>query len=267
MVKVGIGERLRNAREARRITLDDAAQQTRIRVAYLQALEDEEFGKLPAPIYAKGFLRAYAAALGLDSDELVAVYPEAFAAPQPSLAGRPGEIPIRPVAPPSRLRRVVTYVLGGIAVIAAVFGYVGYQGWRAFNEPPVLPSPSPSAASSPFEDAPMAAVPRPAPGAPEPVSPPTPTPPAPPAPSVPNVTAPLSVTVRATGTTWVRVTIAGRRVFEGMLHAGDARTWSAPAVTIRLGNAPAAAVEVNGRRIPTPAGQRVWEQTFTNRRQ
>jgi len=261
----GIGERLRNAREAQRLTLDAAAQHTRIRVAYLQALEDEEFGKLPGPIYAKGFLRAYAAALGLDSNELVAVYPEAFAVPQLSLAGRPAEIPIRPAVPPSRLRRVVMYVLGGVAMIAAVLGYVGYEGWRAFNEPPVVSPPSPSAASSPFEDAPMAAVPRSAPVAPAPVPPPEPIAPTVPlpVPAVPEVTAPLSVTVRAAGTTWLRVTIAGRRVFEGTLHAGDTRTWAAPAVTIRLGNAPVASVEVNGRRIATPAGLRVWEQTFT----
>jgi cytoskeleton protein RodZ len=263
---LGIGERLRNAREAKRLTLDDAAQQTRIRVTYLQALEDEEFGKLPGPIYAKGFLRAYGTALGLDPDELVAVYPEAFAVPPSSLAGRPAEIPIRPVAPPSRLRRVVTYGLVITFLVAAALGYIGYQGWRAFNEPPVIPSPTPSAASSPFEDAPMAVVPRPAPAAPRPVAVPQPVPTTPVSPT-PEPPGTLSVTVRASGTTWLRVTIGGRRVFEGTLRAGDARTWSGANVTIRLGNAPAAAVEVNGRRIATPPGLRVWEQTFTARRQ
>ncbi|MGH2349629.1 MAG: helix-turn-helix domain-containing protein [bacterium] len=256
---LGIGDRLRNAREAKRITFDAAAQQTRIRVTYLQALEDEEFGKLPGPIYAKGFLRAYAAALGLDADELVAVYPEAFAVPHASLAGRPAEIPIRPVAPPSRLRRVMIYGLVITFLVAVMLGYIGYQGWRAFNAPPVVPSPNPSTASSPFEDAPMAAVPRPAPVAPQPLPPP----PVAPAPA----SGTLAVTVRASGTTWLRVVIGGRRAFEGMLHAGDARTWSAPAVTVRLGNAPVAAVDVNGRRIAIPSGQRVWEQTFTAGRQ
>jgi hypothetical protein len=112
----------------------------------------------------------------------------------------------------------------------------------------------------------MAAVPRPSPAAPRPVPAPqsVSAPPVSPAPEHPGT---LAVTVRASGTTWLRVTIGGRRVFEGTLRAGDARTWSGANVTIRLGNAPAAAVEVNGRRIATPPGQRVWEHTFTASRQ
>jgi cytoskeletal protein RodZ len=263
---LGIGERLRNAREAKRLTLEAAARHTRIRPAYLQALEDEEFAKLPGPIYAKGFLRAYAEALGLNSDELVAVYPAAFAAPPASLVGRPAEIPIRPVAPPSRLRRVLTYVAVVLLLILAGLGYVGYEQWSAFNAPVGLAPAPPAARPSPFEDTPMAAVPRPTPVAPAPVAPPAPAPVAPPRPPVTAPAAPaaaISLAIRATATTWVRVTSDGRRLFEGMLRAGETRSWTGSRLTVRLGNAPAAVVEVNGRRIPTPAGLRVWQQTFT----
>jgi len=246
---MGIGERLRNAREAKSLTLEDAAAQTRIRSAYLQALEAEAFEQLPGPVYAKGFLRVYAAALGLDAEDLMAVYPEAFAAPRGSLMDHPAEIPIRPVAQPSRARRIAFYVLGALFVAAAVLGYVGYQGWRAFNAPvPAAAPPSVPPAPAP---APTVA---PAPAA-APVRPPVSTP------------GTIAVTVRAQGTTWIRTIIDGRRVFEGFLGSGDTRTWSGREVTVRLGNAPVSIVEVNGRRVPIPSGLIVWQRTFIAGRQ
>lgn len=114
----------------------------------------------------------------------------------------------------------------------------------------------------------MAAVPRPAPPAPATLPPPAPAVepvPTPAAPSPAALPANVSVTLRAGGTTWVRVTSDGRRSFEGMLHNGDLRTWSGTQITVRVGNAPVVAVEVNGRRVPIPAGLRVWQQTFTSR--
>lgn len=244
---MGIGERLRNAREAKRLTLEDASAQTRIRPAYLQALEDEAFDQLPGPIYAKGFLRVYAAVLGLDPDDLVAVYPEAFAAPRSSLMEHPAEVPIRPVAAPSRARRFSAYALAVLFIAASIVGYVGYQGWRAFNAPVEVAAPP--------------AI-RPAP-APSPAPTPAPAPAAAPAP-LPQVTAPgtVAVTIRAQGSTWIRVTVDGRRTFEGFLILGDIRTWSGREVTVRLGNAPVSLVDVNGRRVAIPPGIRVWQQTF-----
>jgi cytoskeletal protein RodZ len=63
---VTIGERLRRAREARAMSLDDIASQTRIPMRHLQHIELEEWDALPAPTYAIGFTRNYANAVGLD---------------------------------------------------------------------------------------------------------------------------------------------------------------------------------------------------------
>lgn len=70
-----LGETLRRARLSKNVTFEDAERVTRIRREYLEALEREEFTKLPAPVYARGFLRSYAGYLGLDPGELMPFFP------------------------------------------------------------------------------------------------------------------------------------------------------------------------------------------------
>lgn len=68
----GIGETLRNARVGRGLTIEQAAQDTRISPRFLEALEEEQFEALPAPVYVRGFLRSYANYLRLDATPLLA---------------------------------------------------------------------------------------------------------------------------------------------------------------------------------------------------
>ncbi|MBH77468.1 MAG: hypothetical protein CL897_04480 [Dehalococcoidia bacterium] len=76
MSGLGIGERLIGAREERGLTLEDAERDTRISRRYLQALEDERFDIIPAPVYARGFLRSYSQYLGLETAGLLARFPQ-----------------------------------------------------------------------------------------------------------------------------------------------------------------------------------------------
>jgi len=66
-----IGQKLKQAREDQRITLENASESTRIRVPYLQALEAGDLSSLPSPVQARGFLRNYAEYLGLDFDRVL----------------------------------------------------------------------------------------------------------------------------------------------------------------------------------------------------
>lgn len=70
-----LGETLQRARQARGITIEDAERATRIPRRYLEALEQENYGILPAPVYARGFLRSYSGYLGLDPGELLPFFP------------------------------------------------------------------------------------------------------------------------------------------------------------------------------------------------
>jgi cytoskeleton protein RodZ len=84
-----LGEWLSRAREARGLTLHDAERDTRISRRYLQALESGELDVIPAPVYARGFLRSYAQYLGLDPQEAMARYPRAEETPAQQPAQRP----------------------------------------------------------------------------------------------------------------------------------------------------------------------------------
>ena len=64
------GSRLRRARLSRGIELEDVAQVTKVTLSYLQAIEDEGFDSLPAAVYVRGFVTAYARAIGLDPDRV-----------------------------------------------------------------------------------------------------------------------------------------------------------------------------------------------------
>lgn len=67
-----IGQRLKREREARYLTLEKAAEQTRIRRVFLQALESDDYSVMPSAAQGRGFLRNYAEYLSLDIDELIA---------------------------------------------------------------------------------------------------------------------------------------------------------------------------------------------------
>lgn len=71
-----LGQYLRDAREARGIDLRDAAQQTRISSNYLEALEKEDFSRLPGEVFVKGFLKNYGKFLHLDGAEVIKRYNE-----------------------------------------------------------------------------------------------------------------------------------------------------------------------------------------------
>ncbi len=75
MPRSPLGETLRTARIEKNITFEDAERVTRKPRRYLEAHELENFGILPAPVYARGFLRSYASYLGLEPKDLLPFFP------------------------------------------------------------------------------------------------------------------------------------------------------------------------------------------------
>jgi cytoskeleton protein RodZ len=66
-----IGRQLREAREAKSLTLNQVSRDIRIRTRYLHALESGNLGELPSAVHVRGFLRSYADFLGLNAEELL----------------------------------------------------------------------------------------------------------------------------------------------------------------------------------------------------
>ena len=66
-----IGTTLREARVRRALTLQQVEEDIKIRVKYVQAMENEDWDVMPGVTYVKGFLRTYATYLGLDPDVII----------------------------------------------------------------------------------------------------------------------------------------------------------------------------------------------------
>jgi cytoskeleton protein RodZ len=69
-----LGERLRQAREAQGLSLDDVSAELRIEPRSLRALEECRLEALGAPVFAKGYIKQYGALVGLDPKELIAEF-------------------------------------------------------------------------------------------------------------------------------------------------------------------------------------------------
>lgn len=139
-----VGSYLRESRESRGISLEEAARVTRIGKNYLAALEGETFETLPNTAYIKGFLRAYAVFLGLSSDEVVAMY-ERTLSPDPH---HPADETVAPSASgkgkakaPRRGHWGVTLVLLAL-VVAAAYLFDGQEETPEKGPPPVAAPPA-----------------------------------------------------------------------------------------------------------------------------
>lgn len=69
-----IGMRLKEAREAKNLSLQDIQDMTKIQSRYLRAIENGDFSLLPGSFYARAFIKEYAVAVGLDANELLETY-------------------------------------------------------------------------------------------------------------------------------------------------------------------------------------------------
>ena len=73
-----LGTMFKGKREEMHLSLKEIENATSIRMTYLQAIEEGEFHKLISPVYAQGFLRQYAAFLGVDGETIIRENPQLF---------------------------------------------------------------------------------------------------------------------------------------------------------------------------------------------
>jgi cytoskeleton protein RodZ len=128
----GPGARLRAAREAAGLSLDQVAQQLKLAPRQVKALEDESFGELPGRTFSRGFVRNYARLLHLDAQDLLAHLPDVAQAPaleSPTLhstGAMMAELPST-TAPRAGLGRwLIPLILIGAIVAAAAYEW--YRG-------------------------------------------------------------------------------------------------------------------------------------------
>lgn len=138
-----LGELLRRAREARGLTLERIAQETRIPQRHLEALEHGDLSAAPAGFYQRAELRAYARAVGLDTEVAIAKLQSALKPVE--VAGVPREI-----AKASALPRPQTLALIALAIVALVVAAASLRRAVVQPEPAsvIASDPAPAAAPS-----------------------------------------------------------------------------------------------------------------------
>lgn len=195
---LGIGERLRQAREARGLSLDDVANQTRIPIRHLQHIEREEWDALPAITYCVGFVRSYANTIGLDGAEMGR-----------ELRDRLGGVRSRAPAPeyyqPADPSRVPPRSVAIIAVVLIIVAVAGYMIWRSSLDDPNEPA---TTVAVPEAEAPKQGQPQ-QPDAAQPLG--------------PQAVAGQPVTLVATEEVWLRIQDAGGgpAIFQGIFTPGQ----------------------------------------------
>jgi cytoskeleton protein RodZ len=127
----GPGARLRLAREAAGLSLDQVAQQLKLAPRQVRALEDEDFAQLPGRTFARGFVRNYARLMNLDGDELLSMLPDAAHAPAleaPALhptGAMIAELPTTSTPKTNFMRWLIPLVL-----VACIVGAAAYEWYR-----------------------------------------------------------------------------------------------------------------------------------------
>jgi cytoskeleton protein RodZ len=160
--KPRVGETLRDARESAGFSLDDVADEIKIKRSYLQAIEEGRYDALPSRTYAVGWVRSYAQALGLNADEMVArIRFEVGALPKTAMPLVMRE-PVKDGRLPGGALITVCVVLA-IVVYAVSYSFLRPSATPASYTPPVpevaaAPAPVPVVVAPAPQPAPVVAV-------------------------------------------------------------------------------------------------------------
>ncbi|MBW2609132.1 MAG: DUF4115 domain-containing protein [Deltaproteobacteria bacterium] len=114
--ELGLGALLKDERKKKGLSLDEVAKITRLRRHYLDALDNEDWDNLPAPVFIKGFIKSYAQTLGLDERNALDLYEK--------LTPIEEEAP-KPLVEPKKSRsRGVFLVISLLVIVMAVTVYL-----------------------------------------------------------------------------------------------------------------------------------------------
>jgi len=227
-----LGDVLRTAREEKGVSLAQAEAATMIRRAYLQALEDDDYGVLPGAVYVKGFVRNYAIYLGLDPSHVLSIYHREHP-DQSQQVIAPATIKPRGTSQLVTGGTVASLLLVVVVSIFSLYIYRQVQSFRqaqpAIEADASVPTPTPIPIT-PTTVASSSTVPAAAPLTATPV------------PSGAEVTAKISQDA------WVQVQVDGHNSFEGVLKAGQSQTWKGQDdVFVWVGNAGGVSIVYNGK--------------------
>lgn len=221
MAKGNFGERLKRERELREVSMDELTKATRISTRFVEALENEDWAKLPGGVFGHGFVRTIARYLGLNEEALLGEFDLARA--EHSAAAPPKQE--ERIPPPPKWLPVAA-VLVVLLLIAGIF-YTGRYAWHRFAA--YRASKKSAAASLPMQPQSGSQ------GSAEQSSSST----------------PLELSISTSAATRVRVFADNKLVLDAELPAGENRHYSAKDnFEVTAGDSSAVLLELNGRAMP-----------------
>ena len=266
-----LGEYFQRAREAKGLTVEEAAARTRILPQYLKAVEENNYARLPDEVFAKGFVRSYARILGLDEAAVIRKFDESGGQFYAKRAER--ETLRQQLEEEERRKKVNRNTVVGVVGVALLllFVLIGRDRDRSERLPDLEPLPSASQQ-----------VPAPTPAPAEPAEPPSePAPRLAPGPVevernfssvlplegiAPDERKKLVLDIEAIERCWAKVQTDRGTPQEVLLYPGDRVRWKAQdRLALTLGNAGGVRVMLNGK-LQGPFGARgqvVREIVFT----
>lgn len=265
--KITLGKTLKDARIAKGFTLDDLQQATKIQKRYLIAIEDQQFDELPGDFYVRAFIKQYADMVDLDGAELLKQFDSALPSTQtqeyvdkvnetnPETRSQQRKVDerslqLRRLIPLTGIVVVVLAVLIGIWVAAAHSSRSTVK--QNVDSSSVSVSGSSSSSSSSSQSASKKSSSKKASSKTASFKQLSTT-------SsgstweMKNASSKPKVTLSATSSAWVAVTIGGTTTWQGTLSASTSHSLTVPSgttsMTFKFGNAPATAVKIDGKKF------------------
>ena len=288
-----VGETLRRERLKRNLELEEISAELKISKRFLQAIEDDQYDKLPGGVFAKSWVVQYARLLGLDEAAVASQLQQTLG---PALEVSPFAQKSKAVgSAPIQVPRVEKWEMVGdqrfrwsgwssaVVLVAVMLVCSAVYTWMQRPKSPVPTQANPPVPSA-VRSTPVAAQPAPPPSvtAPTPLSVEPAAAPAPameqppveqkpvepkPAPAVarvspPNPDATVHLEITADEAVWILVRADGKYAFSATMDAHTTRTVEGvKEVTLRLGNAGGVTISLNGKPIG-PAGPKGQVRTI-----
>ncbi|MBI3323010.1 MAG: DUF4115 domain-containing protein [Candidatus Omnitrophica bacterium] len=241
---LSVGERLKSAREAKGIVMEEACRVTKIQRKILEGIEKDRLQEMLDPAYARIFLKKYAAYLGVDGAAMVQEYLSTRgAAPQAATpAGQTGGAPARQVGQldSPELRPLLVAAGVGLAALVGV-GFLVYLGLDLagnLKESRRAPAPASIAVEARARSGASGAAVREQAQERKPAS----------RPLLVPLSKKLQLTVQTSASVWLQVKADGSVVFQNVLAKGARESWGAQReLELWTGNAGAMALTLNGK--------------------
>lgn len=274
-----IGEKLRQARLNKKISLDELQQITKIQKRYLEAIDNDDFDQLPGKFYVRAFIRQYAEAVGEDGEHLVDVFDgkrklsagTIVERPEPETVNGSRKAMHQEESHPSKFWTSLPVILLGLVALAIIV-VVGYMTWQDRQADPIIggsassvtvdgsveqtasstkestqaSSTVESTTESTVEEKKMAITAGQDTGSAIAVS-------------ITDATKPVTLEFTAVNRVWIGVMVDNAYVYQGTLAANETQSTQLPETatnaTITLGAASNATIKANGEVVPVNPGE------------